>query len=165
MQVTIPTSLIDQSYEAFPEGTYSGELDSSELRDPKGDGSWLTLKLGFDEVMANTGTDDPGRSRFTGDITIATDGYDVRELQESDLRNKNVPYSVRRTSGLLAGMAEGLGIVQRNGTGGVTVDLAEIVEALTEGNFAGERVAFEVSHYTTAAGKTREQIKQFGRAG
>jgi|TARA_A100001037_G_scaffold91951_1_gene83355 hypothetical protein len=163
MQATIPTSLIDQSYETFPEGTYSGDIDSAAIRDPKGDGSWLTLKLGLDGVAPNEGTNDPGRTRFTGDITVATDGYDVREI--SDFSDRNVPFPVRRAGGLLAGLAEGLGIVQRNGTNMVAVDVSQVLDALTEGNFSGERVAFEVTHYTPASGKTREQFNQFGVSG
>jgi len=162
MRVSIPTSVVDNTYTAFPEGTYTGALVSAEVKDPKDDGSWLLLKLGLDGISANEGTEDPGRSKFTADITLYTDGQNVAEIE--NFNADGVPFSLVRSSGLLAGIAEGLGVVTRDGTQ-VVVDLEQVIAALTDGNFEGERVSFEVSHYTPkGSDKTYEQFSAFGPA-
>jgi hypothetical protein len=163
MRASIPTNVVDNSYAVFPEGTYTGALQSAEVRDPKSDGSWLTLKVGLDTITPMDGTTDPGRATFKGDFTIATDGHDLREIE--DFSSREIPFSIVRSAGLIAGMAEALGVANRE-NGQVDVDIRQVLEALTEGNFAGERVAFEVTHYSPKnSDKTYEQFNRFGTAG
>ena len=162
MRASVPTSAVDNTYEEFPVGMYDGEIGSAEIRDPNGDGSWLTLKLGVENISAKEGTDDPGRSTFQSDITILTDGTDLREVE--DFSNGELPFPIRRAAGLLAGLAEGLGVATRE-NGRVEVDIQAIADALTNGEFAGERVGFEVSHfYNKKTKKTRDQYNRFGPA-
>ena len=163
MRASIPTNVVDNSYAVFPEGTYTGHIASAEVRDPKGDGTWQTLKIGLDSVMPIDDTPDPGRQRFAADITIVTDGFDLREIE--DFSKRDIPYAIVRAGGLLGGMAEALGLVTREG-GRMEVDLLEVVTALTEGNFASEAVAFQVTHYIpkNAPDKPREQFGSFRSA-
>lgn len=163
MRASIPTNVVDNSYAVFPEGFYTGALTSAEVRDPKSDGSWLTLKVGLGEVTPNEGTADPGRASFKGDLTIRTDGHDILEIE--DFSNREIPFSLVRSAGLIAGIAEALGVASREG-GNVDVDIREVVEALTEGNFSGERVSFQVTHYSPKnSDKVYEQFGAFGTAG
>jgi hypothetical protein len=159
LRASVPTSVIDNTYENFPQGTYDGDIGSAEIRDPNGDGSWLLLKLGLTTVAAAEGTGDPGRSAFTSDITLVTDGVDVRE---TDFSGK-IPFPITRASGLLAGLAEGLGVATRT-NGRVDIDLQSVVDALTGGEFSGERVGFQVSHFTNRKDKTYDQYAHFGPA-
>jgi len=162
MRASIPTNVVDNSYTVFPEGFYTGALSSAEVRDPKSDGSWLLLRVGLDTITPNDGTADPGRESFRGDITISSDGHDLREI--TDFSSKEIPFGVVRSAGLLAGIAEALGVATRE-NGQVDVDLRQVVEALAEGNFAGERVAFEVTHYKPKnSDKIYEQFNRFGAA-
>ena len=159
MRVSIPTSGIDNEYPAFPEGAYSGVIASADLRDPNGDGSWLTLKVGLNEVTPREGTADPGRNRFQGDITIQTNGYNVFELENFN----DVDFRIKKAADLLAGLAEGLGVVTRDGKQ-VDVDLREVAEALIDGQFEGEEVGFEVGHWTPKEGPARDQYRAFGHS-
>lgn len=163
MRAAIPTSLVDNSYENFPEGTYMGAIDSAEVRDVKNDGSWITLKIGLSDIKPFEGTSDPGRSRFQAEITLTTDGVNLFEV--TNWADKNVPFGIRKTAGLLAGLAEGLGVAQRT-PAGVECDLEAVVDGLTTGQFAGERVGFEVVHYSPKnSDKTYDQVNRFGAAG
>ena len=164
MRASIPTNVVDNTYATFPAGVYTGGLASAEQRDPQGSGEWLTLKVGFNEVTPNEGTEDPGRSSFAADITIRTGGFDVTEIE--DFSKRDIPFAIVRSAGLLASMAEALGVASRE-NGRVDVDIRQVVDALTEGNFAGERISFEVSHYTpkNSPDKVYEQFAHFGMAG
>lgn len=163
MRASIPTNIVDNSYAVFPEGKYTGSLSGAEVRDPKGNGSWLTLKVSLDEISPMEGTEDPGRTKFNGDITILTDGHDMREI--ADFSDRNLPYALVKSAGLIGGMAEALGVASRE-NGRVDVDIPAVLEALTEGNFAGERVGFEVAHYSPKnSDKTYEQFNAFAMAG
>lgn len=164
MRARVPANLIRSTYSVFPEGNYSGEIVSASLRDPKGDGSWLTLKLGVGSVTANEGTDNPGRDRFQSDILIKTDGVNVFDIE--DFNDEAIPFQIRKASGLLAGLAIGLGVVEE-GKGGSDLDLKDVAEALIDGKFQGDRVGFTVGHWTgSKEGATpRDQYKEFGHAG
>lgn len=159
MRVSIPTSGIDNTYEAFPEGAYTGEIASAALRDPAGDGSWLVLKVGVNNIVPKDGTADPGRNRFSGDITIQTDGVNLLEVE--DFANGEVPFTVKKAADLLAGLAEGLDVVSRE-DGRVEVDLREIFEGLIDGQFEGETVGFEIGNWQPKEGPTRDQYRAFG---
>lgn len=161
MRVSVPTNIVDNSYEIYPEGNYDGDIASASIRDVLGDGSWLTLKVSLDGVTARDGTADAGRDRFQSDITLRTDGTDLFEVE--NFANGEIPFGIRRAAGLLAGLAEGLSIEDR-ADGAVGVDLKEVAEALVDGEFEGERVSFQVSHYTPKKeGSTaRDQYGKFG---
>lgn len=162
MRANIPTALVDNAYEVFPKGTYVGRIDGAEVRDVKNDGSWITLKLELSGISAVEGTEDPGRTRFSSDLTISSDGTSLLEV--TNWGDSNIPYGVRKSAGLLAGLAEGLGVAER-GPNGVSADLAQVVEALTEGQFKGEQVAFEVDHYSPKnSDKTYDQFNRFAPA-
>lgn len=162
MRARVPTAVVDNTYEAFPEGYYNGKITGAELRDPNKDGSWLVLKLATGDVTPKEGTADPGRSAFSGDITIKTDGVDLFEIE--DFTDRNIPYPVRLSAGLLAGLAESLGVGTRQ-NGAVEADLKALAEALIDGNFEGESIGFSVKHWTPKGGDTRDQFGSFGAAG
>lgn len=163
LRVNVPTNIVDNSYEIYPEGNYDGDIASASIRDVLGDGSWLTLKVSLDGVTARDGTADASRDRFQSDLTIRTDGIDLFEVE--NFANGEIPFGIRRAAGLLAGLAEGLSIEGRE-SGQVGVDLKEVAEALVDGQFEGERVSFEVAHYTPKKeGSTaRDQYNTFGVA-
>lgn len=159
MRARVPTAAIDNSYEAFPEGAYDGQIASATLRDPNGDGSWLILKLGLDSIVPKEGTSDPGRERFSGDITIETDGVNVFDVE--DFGNGKLDFRIRKSGALLAGLAEGLGLVTRE-NGQVDVDLREVADSLIDGQFEGETVGFEIGNWQPKEGPTRDQYRAFG---
>lgn len=163
MRARVPGSVIDNDYENFPEGFFDGDLGVAEVRDVHGDGSWLSLEIPTSNITPKEGTEDPGRSTFSTGITVLTDGVDLTEVD--DFSNGDIPFGVRRAAGCLAGMAEGLGVAERDDAGNVDVDLAAVIDALTSGEFEGERVGFEVSHYSPkGSDKTYEQYNRFGPA-
>lgn len=162
MRASVPTAVVDNTYEVFPQGYYDGDIAAAELRDPNKDGSWLTLKVAVSNITPKDGTQDPGRSAFQSDLTIKTDGVDLFEVE--DFSDRDLPFGIRRSAGLLAGLAEGLGVATRE-NGSVQADLRAVAEALIEGNFEGERVGFEVAHYTPKdSDKARDQYNRFGPA-
>ncbi len=161
MRVSIPTSGIYNAYEAFPEGSYNGEITSAVLRDPNGDGSWLVLKVGVSNITAKEGTADPGRARFSGDILIQSDGVNVFEVENF----ATVDFRIKKASELLAGLAEGVGAASRE-NGQVDVDLKEVAEALIDGQFEGEAVGFEVANWQPKeeGSSLRDQYRAFGHS-
>lgn len=162
MRASVPTSTVDNTYEAFPRGAYDGEIQGAEIRDPNNDGSWLVLKLSVSGVTPKEGTADPGRSAFQSDITLKTDGVDVTTVE--DFGNRDLPFPIRRSGGLLAGLSEALGVASRD-NGQVSFDPAAIVDALVDGQFVGEKVGFEVGHYTPKGSTdARDQYNRFGPA-
>lgn len=161
MRASIPTAIVDNTYENFPEGTYVGSIDGAEIRDVKDDGSWITMKLSIGSITPADGTEDPGRKRFTGELTLVNDENDVRTMTNF---GQGAHFGLVRTAGLLAGLAEGLGVAERTPQG-VQVDLDAVISGLADGQFAGEQVAFEVTHYTSKSnGKTYDQYAKFGPA-
>jgi hypothetical protein len=158
MRVAVPNATVDNTYEAFPAGDYEGTIEGASIRDPNQDGSWVLAKLSLTSVTPREGTADPGRSAFSGDITIAnTDKSgkfaDVRELTEI---NGKTPFAVKRGVGLLAGLATAVGAGERDNSH-TSVDLKATVDALVDGAFNGQRIAFRVSHYND-----RDQIEVIG---
>jgi hypothetical protein len=161
VRASVPTSTVDNTYEVFPKGVYDGNLSGAQQRDVNGDGSWITLKLSVSDITPKEGTADPGRTAFNSDLTLKTDGVDLFEVE--NFNSRDVPFGIRRSAGLLAGLAEGLGVAARE-NGIVSVDLAAVVTALVDSQFDGERVGFEVSHYTPKGGEARDQYNRFGPA-
>ena len=162
MRARVPSNIIDNSFKLFPEGAYDGDITGAVIRDPNNDDSWLLLKVSVGNITAKDGTASPGRDRFQSDITLKTDGTSVFEIE--DFGGADVPFVLERGAGLLAGLAEGLGIAETRENGAAYVDLKEVVEALIDGNFEGERVGFEVAHWTSKGDKpvTRDQYVTFG---
>lgn len=164
MRARVPTSVVDNTYEAFPAGLYDGKIATAEIRDASKtkDGSWLTLKLGVEDITPRDGTPSPGREKFTGELTLTTDGVDVFTVE--DFTNPNVPFGIRKTAGLLAGLAEGLNLGTRTKEG-VEADLKQVAEALVAGDLKGDKISFEVAHYTNkTTGKIYDQYNRIGAA-
>lgn len=161
MRARVPAARVHNEYEAFPEGFYDGDLAEARVRDPNEDGSWLRLRISLDNVAPKEGTEDPGRTRFTGEITVLTDGYNVAEID--DFGNDELPYPVQLAGELLGGIAEGLGVYDTDGKY-IEFDPGELISALTDGAFEGERVGFRVRHWTDKEGNTRDDFAQFGPA-
>lgn len=162
MRARVPTAIIDNTYEAFPEGHYNGKIVGAELRDPNRDGSWLILKLAAGDVTPKEGTPNPGRGAFSGDITLKSNGIDLFEI--ADFSDTSIPYPIRLSAGLLAGLAEVLGVGDRS-NGAVETDLKAFTTALLDGQFQGEAVGFSVKHWSKADGTPRDQFGAFGAAG
>lgn len=162
MRAEVPTSVVDNSYTVFPEGYYEGAIASAELRDPNNDGSWLVLKVGLNDITPKDGTSLTDRKTFKGDITVRTNGTDLFEMD--GFTGDDLPFAIVRSAGVLAGLAEGLGVATRT-NGAVNVDLKATAEALIDGQFEGERVSFQVTHYTPkGSDKPRDQYNRFGAA-
>ena len=163
MRAHVPSNIIDNTYEEFPRGFYSGAIASAAIRDPNNDGSWLTLKIGVDSITPKDGTADPGRASFAAELTTLTDGVDLFEVE--DFSNGKLPYPVVLSAGLLTRMAEALGVVTR-GPNGSDLDLREFAGKLIDGKFVSERIGFQVTHYTTKGDnpKTYDQYGAFGSA-
>lgn len=167
MRVRVPKAVVQNSYEAFPEGHYEGIISGADVADPNNDQSWLLLKLSVSDITPREGTADPGRSAFSGDITLRNtdrdtgDVIDVREI--SDL-NGSTPFSIRRAAGLLSGVAAAVEVGDVADNGDVEVDLSQVAEALVDGDFEGQKVAFAVSHYTNRKGDTIDQFDVIGPA-
>lgn len=161
MRAKVPAARVHNEYEAFPPGYYDGNLSGAEVRDPRGEGEWLTLRVSLDNVAAREGTEDPGRTRFNGDITILTDGYDVREID--DFSNDNLPYQIQVAGELLGGIAEGLGVYETEGRD-IVFDPEAVISALASGDLEGERLGFGVRNWEDNDGNVRDDFSQFGPA-
>jgi hypothetical protein len=157
MRVTIPTSAVDNTYTPMPEGEYEGTIDLAEEKSPTDD--WTVVRISLTDVASTDADVDLSRSRFGADLTIATNGESLLEISEY---SDKLPFAIRKTAACLAGLAEGVGVTQRTETG-VDFDISDVYDALLAGEFRGERVRFEVSHYTPKnGGRTREQFAAFG---
>lgn len=162
MRASVPATTVDNSYETFPAGYYTGEITSVELRDPNGDGSWLVLKVAVAGITPKKGTPAPGRDRFQGDITIKTDGVDLFTVES--FGNPDLPFMIRKGAGLLAGLAEGLGVAKRV-NGQVEADLEAVSEALIAGEFKSNKIGFEVSNRKAKdSDKVYDGYNRFGAA-
>lgn len=165
MQATVPTSLVDNEYELFPEGTFVGELASATRRDnDEGDRVSLRVSLANTRGLGGDAPETGGRT-FSDDIVTVWDGISVAEV--SDFSDDSLPYPLRLGAARLAGLAEACGAAQR-GDNGVAVDFAAFVEALQEGEFEDREVAFEVNHrsYENNDGEevTRDEFQRIGPA-
>lgn len=166
MRVQVPSAVVNNSYKAFPQGSFDGTISAAQVRDIKNDGSWVVIKLSLDKVTPREGTPNPGRDRFSGDITLVNtdregNTVDLRQLTEI---NGDTPFSIERSAGLLAGLGAALGVAEVDDAGNVGVDFSQVAEALVDGQFAGQRIGFEVSHYTTSKNETRDQLATIGMA-
>lgn len=166
MRVTVPSAVVQNSYTAFPAGNYDGTLTGAQVRDPNGDGSWVIIKVSAGDISPREGTADPGREKFSGDITIRNTDKDTGEAQ--DLRelsevNGNLHWSIERGAGLLAGMGAAFGVAEVDDAGNVSVDLGALATALIDGQFEGERFGFEVTN-RTRDGKTYDGFRTIGPA-
>jgi hypothetical protein len=161
MRASVPSTVVDNEYSLFPQGTYEGEIATAELRTPKE--GWQVLKLAVENVAPREGTGDPGREKFQSDITILNEGVNVLEV--ADFSDPDVPFQIKRAAGLLAGLGEALGVAERvNGV--VHADLKQVAEALIAGEFKGNKIAFEVTHFQgkKAGSKARDQYNRFAPA-
>lgn len=167
MRVNVPNAIVDNEYPAFAPGTYDGTIASADVRDPNKDGSWLLIKLGLSDVTPREGTQGDGRSAFSGDIVIRNTDQEtgaVQDLREMESINGECHWSIERGAGLLAGIGFALGVADRDEQN-TTVDLAQVAEALVDGDFAGQRVGFEVGNYISKKNqKTYDQFNAIGPA-
>lgn len=165
MRTKVPVSGIRNEYEPFPVGLYTGTLGEVELRDPQGEGEWLTLRLPTENIEAEgEETGDPGRSRYQDEVTIKTDGIDLGEDVEEV--SDELPFQIQRAAEVLGGLAWALGVIQidEDATGDVELDFGELIDALQQQEFEGERVAFQIGHWEDDDGATHDQYVAFGPA-
>mgnify|MGYP006283097509 CR=1 FL=1 len=161
MRAPIPTGRIRNRYDPFPQGTYRGRLTEAEVRDPTGEGEWLTIEVTVEDIEPVGETDDPGRSTYSDDLTIQTDGLHVDDVE--DFTNDEVPFGLVRTAGLLAGLGEAVGALEiDDGAVENAVDISPILSALNEGEFDGEIVGFEIGHWTNNDDEVNDQFAAFG---
>lgn len=158
MRVSVPSAVAHNKYEAFPEGFYTGEISEAKQVQSQ-DGSWRGVSISHGSVLPNEGTDDPGRNRYTATLTIERDGVNVLEV--ADFTDDSLPYGIRKSGALLAGLAEGLNIAEV-ANGQIDFDPEALVEALLEGTFEGERVSFEVTNW--GENNENDQVEQYGPA-
>lgn len=161
MRAAVPAAVVDNSYSAFQPGYYNGQIAGAEIRTPQE--GWQVIKLVVDNITPQEGTNDPGRTRFQGDLTIETDGVNLFEVE--DFGKGDLPFMIRKSAGLLAGLAEGLGVGERvNGI--VHADLKQVAEALIAGQFKGEKIGFEVANRPNKKDpeKPYDGYNRFGKA-
>lgn len=165
MLARVPTALAENRYELFPTGTFTGLLSGAESRSPLDDDSWRLIRLSVSDTapFSNEDPDTNGRG-FNDDITVLTDGVMLTEVE--DFTNQDIPFPIRRSAGLLAGLALAVGAATPDDNGYLNVDFASFIEALLEGTFENEEIAFEVSHYTPnkEGAETRDQFARIGPA-
>lgn len=163
MLATIPTSLVDNEYELFPEGTFVGKLADAKTRTFDGGDAVINVSITDTEVVE--GDQDPGGRTFTGRITFTQGGLNVLEV--SNFGDNTLPFGIRRAGGLLAGLAEAVGAVQRDPSGApVALDLEAFVDSLLTGEYAAAPVRFTVTHYTPkkSGSKARDEFLRIGPA-
>lgn len=164
MRATVPTGRIRNRYDPFPEGTYRGRIDETEVRDPNDDGEWLLVEVSVEDIEPVDETDDPGRDSFSDDLTVKTDGLhiaDIEDFTQDDLYEGRT-FGLVRAAGLLAGLGEAVGATEIDDEEmEQSVDIEAILEALTSGEFDSEVVGFEVGHYERDDGLD-DQFVAFG---
>lgn len=163
MQVEIPNHVVQNEYPAFPAGHYEGVVSDAQIRDPRGDGSWLLIRLRLTDVQPREGTPDPGRRSFSGDITLRNTDKDgnVLDLRVVSEVNGSTPRSLQRGAGLIAGLAAAAGLAERTANG-LVVDLDYVVSELLSDQMNGLAVAFTVTNRTDKNGKLIDELSVIG---
>lgn len=135
---TVPTSIVDNEYVPFPEGTYRGALeDCKPVKND--DGSWMGLELSFVDIEAVG--DSPEELRpFTDTITIRVKNQSLVDVVDITQLPREL-FGLRLGAGLLAGLAEAFGEAVRTEEG-VNVDLESMIENLQDGTFKGREATF-----------------------
>lgn len=165
MQASVPTTAVDNEYELFPEGTFVGELSGAELRE-RDDGR-ADLQVSFSNTAPFSENDpDTGGRTFSGKIAVVRDGINVTDV--GDFSDQDLPWAIRKAGALFGGLAEAVGAGQRDEeTGQVYLDVAQLLGALQDGDFAGESAVFEVTHFSFTPDDEDDEITldQFNRIG
>ncbi len=167
MRVQVPSAIVNNEYPVFPQGAYDGKITAAAVRDPNNDGSWVLIKLTVGDITPREGTADPGRDRFSGDITLRNTDQEgnVQDLRELSEFNGTTHWSIQTGARLLAGLAAGLDVAEVDEAGNVNVDFSQVAEALIDGAFEGQRVGFEVNNYVSKkTKKTGDGFDAFGPA-
>lgn len=166
MRAVVPTSVTDNRPDAFPEGFYEGTISGAAVRDPNKDGSWVLVALSLSDITPREGTADPGRKSYRSDILLRNTDRDgnVVDIRELDSVNGGTPFQIRRAAGLLAGLGLAVGAAERTPQGDI-VDFGAVAEQLVGGAFEGQRISFQVNHWTPkGGGEARDQIVRIGPA-
>jgi hypothetical protein len=152
MQSVIPTNIVDNVYEPFPEGTYKGRLADCKLV-TNDDKTWAGLEVSFvDNEPLN---DSPEDARaFTDTITIRAKGKSITEVDSFATLPKEY-FGLRLGSGLLAGLAEAFGAAVRT-EDGVAVDLEDFISNLQSGAHKDKYAVFITRH------RARSYVNQNG---
>jgi len=138
MQSVIPTSVVDNAFVPFPEGTYKGALSDCNLVSNK-DETWAGLECTFTDVEPVGDYPEDGRP-FTDTITIRLSGQSVLDVTDfANLPRKM--YGLQLGGGLLAGLAEAFGAAIRTEEG-VAVDLEAFIGDLQDGLHEAKEVVF-----------------------
>lgn len=174
VMLTVPTALVDNDYELFPEGAFMGVLSGAAQKEFDW-GTILNVSLAKTSPLDEGGAETNGRT-FTGRISLSHDGVSLFDITSVE----GATFPLRKAAGLLAGLAEAVGAVERT-NGSISLDLEDFVEALTGGVYEDQAVLFRVSHNSwetkDSAGEvvrdgsgspvinTRDEFFQIGAAG
>jgi hypothetical protein len=141
-QSVIPTTIVDNVYEPFPEGTYRGRLADCKLV-TNDDKTWAGLEVSFiDNEPLN---DSPEDARaFTDTITIRAKGTSITEVTDFKTLPKEL-FGLRLGGGLLAGLAEAFGAAIRT-EDGVALDLEDFISNLQSGSHKDKMAVFITRH-------------------
>ncbi len=155
---TIPTSVADNVYEPFPEGTYMGSFADCELKTSK-DSSWAGLEVSFTDVEPVGDSPEDGRP-FKDTITIRVKDVSILDVDDFTSLPKE-QFALRLGAGLLAGLAEAFGPGVRTEEG-IDVDLPSFIAGMQDGAFNGKEASFitrqRTRKYTDATGKERSAV-------
>lgn len=165
----IPAAVTDNTPTPFPVGVYIGELADIEHRESTENGH-VFLRMNFvSNNPADDNTGDPGNRILRDDACIRYAGESLFDYEEI---TDDTPFLLRRGAGLLSGLALAVGAVDRGPEGVVDIDLPSFVHDLEEGEYAGEKVKFQVEHNTykkkdapeNEAPQTNAQVRRFAPA-
>jgi len=137
----VPSALVDNEYELFPEGTFTGKLVGAKMRTFDSGDQILNISVGGTAAASDEDPDTGGRT-FTGRVQLKRQNLSILDITTF---GPNVPFPLRRAGGLLAGLAEAVGAGER-GDAGVDVDLEDFIEDLMGGAFENAELLFEVTH-------------------
>ena len=150
--ITVPSSIVDNTFVPFPEGTYRGALEDCKL--VKNDvGSWAGLEVAF--VNIEPVGDSPEDARpFRDTITIRVKDESILDVEDFS-KLPNELFGLRLGGGLLGGLAEAFDAGTRTDDG-IQLDLEEFIVALQDGSYKGAEATF------TTRQREREYVNKEG---
>lgn len=156
----VPTSIVENTYEPFPEGTYMGTYSDFSIRD-NADGSWMALDLTFTDIQPADDTSPEDGRPFTGSVTIRVKDVSLVDVDDVSSLPREL-FALRLGAGLLGGLALAFGEAHETDEG-VDFDLENFISKLQNGAMQGKQAAFVTKHkkrsgtYIDQDGEERER--------
>lgn len=146
----VPKAVVDNDYQAFPEGLFKGKFAfvKDDSRGEQGSDDWrFGLRVAFTGLApAVDGGPDVGARPFSGTIGVIRDGANLLEITSQEEIDA-LSFPLQRGLMLLTQLAVVVGAASRDAKGNVAVDLDTFVEDVRAHKYDGRNAGVEVTHW------------------